>query len=315
MGKTPSIRDQVCHALGAVRYDDETIARMKRAVDGRSIKPALRGTREVTAPLRGIVSYGTMQTYGDAATTFFRRCREISGHKLLAQMLDPDLVKQVMEEYYRDAAPGHKSKVLCAVQKVWQGCRRLGWTKEPNPVTEEVREYVKTLSEYGQLRVSRYGYAEGDAERIIAYFKERGSPFYIPARLARECGLRLSEVTFLKGKDVDKEKGTIRVRGKGGRIREVSVPSDLMRALNPSKQYLFGASQSWRRAFQNAVADAARNLGIEASGVHRMRANYAQELYRALRARGLSDREARRRVARALGHNRTDVTGRYIPRG
>jgi hypothetical protein len=55
------------------------------------------------------------------------------------------------------------------------------------------------------------------------------------------------------------------------------------------------------------------NLLIKISGLHRLRSNYAQDKYTKLRAKGLTDRLARQKIAHELGHNRIDVTKGYIP--
>lgn len=61
------------------------------------------------------------------------------------------------------------------------------------------------------------------------------------------------------------------------------------------------------------VRQAARELGIKVSGLHRLRSNYAQDKYLELREKGKTDREARLEVSHNLGHNRIDVVGGYIP--
>ncbi|MCX6068023.1 MAG: hypothetical protein NT121_20100 [Chloroflexi bacterium] len=93
----------------------------------------------------------------------------------------------------------------------------------------------------------------------------------------------------------------------------VELPADLVEQLNESKEYLFTPNQAWKSKFYQAVRKAARALGIKISGLHRLRSNYAQEKYTKLRAKGLTDRQARQKIARELGHNRIDVVKGYIP--
>jgi site-specific recombinase XerD len=78
---------------------------------------------------------------------------------------------------------------------------------------------------------------------------------------------------------------------------------------------LFTPSASWRAGFRRTVRDAIRALGIEISGVHRLRANFAQNKYQEFLAQGMDEREARLRVSELLGHARIDVTYKYIPKG
>ena len=58
---------------------------------------------------------------------------------------------------------------------------------------------------------------------------------------------------------------------------------------------------------------AARALGIQVSGVLRLRANCFQNTFDELIAKGLTDREAREKVSRDAGHNRVEVVSSYVP--
>jgi len=128
------------------------------------------------------------------------------------------------------------------------------------------------------------------------------------------CGLRISEIAGLQGKHVDQENGKLHVVGKGGKKRDVDLPVGLAEQLNPSKQYLFDPSRSWKQAFYQAVRDAARALGIQVSGVHRLLANCFQNTYEEMLADGVNDQQARKEVARKGGHKRVEVTYSYIPK-
>jgi len=52
----------------------------------------------------------------------------------------------------------------------------------------------------------------------MEFLKEKGSSFAPVAELALECGLRISELVGLKGKDVDKEHGLLHMVGMGGKL-------------------------------------------------------------------------------------------------
>jgi len=105
------------------------------------------------------------------------------------------------------------------------------------------------------------------------------------------------------------------ITGKGGRYRPVPIPEDLLNQLNCSKQYLFTPSASWRAGFRRTVRDATKVLGIEISGVHRLRANFAQNKFQDFLAQGMEEQEARKRVSELLGHARINVTYKYVPKG
>lgn len=260
-----------------------------------------------------ILGFGTRKSYFDAAGLFFTRAKSISGKKLIAELLSPEIILKTFDQYYFVYAPGTLNKTLAAIYKVYLGSKQLGWTRMDNPVTPELRAHIKSYRKNIGVRTPRYGYRQEDAERIVAYLIERDSAFALPAEIALRCGLRKSEIAGIKGDDVDKERLVIKVVGKGGRYREVPLPADLAKKLNTSKQYLFTPSRSWKSAFYQAVARAARALEIELTGVHRLRSNFAQNLFEDLREEGISEDEARDETSQQMGHNRREVTKCYVP--
>jgi len=61
------------------------------------------------------------------------------------------------------------------------------------------------------------------------------------------------------------------------------------------------------------VAKAAKALEIDLTGVHRLRSNFAQNLYEDLLEEGLTDDQARDETSQQMGHNRREVTRSYVP--
>lgn len=273
----------------------------------------MRPGGDPTKPLPVILGVGTRKSYYDAAGIFFIRAKTLCAHKLLAELLDTQILQQTFDRFYFASAPGTLNKTLAAIYKVYLGCKELGWTKIENPVTTELRIHVKSFRDDFSVRSPRYGYQEEDAERLVQYLTEHDSAFTLAAELALRCGLRKSEIAGIKGEDIDKEKLVIRVIGKGGRYREIPLPDDLSEKLNTSKQYIFTPSRSWKSAFYQAVAKAAKALEIDLTGVHRLRSNFAQNLYEDLREEGLTDNQARDETSQQMGHNRREVTRSYVP--
>ena len=68
------------------------------------------------------------------------------------------------------------------------------------------------------------------------------------------------------------------------------LPEDLSDQLNESKEFLFTPNQAWKSKLYQEVRQAARELGIKVSGLHRLRSNYAQDKYLELRQKGKTDR-------------------------
>jgi len=310
-----SISNQVNHALAKVTWDKEQIADYQAEHSVSSVKKSLRPGGDPTQPLPVILGINTRRTYFQTATLFFKRAEDITDEGLLVTLMNPDIIMTTFEEHYADAAPGTVNKLLAALEKVHLGCTKLGWTKAPCPITPELRKWVKSFRDDSNVRSPRFGYKPEDAEKVVAFLKDKKSPFALPAELALRCGLREDEIAGLKGENIDAEQKLLHITGKGGRHRSVPIPEDLLSQLNHSKQYLFTPSASWRAGFRRTVRDTTKVIGIGISGVHRLRANFAQNKYEEFLAHGMDVREARRKVSELLGHARIDVTYKYVPKG
>jgi integrase len=305
----------VNHALAKITWDKEQIAEYQAEQGVASVKKALRPGGDPTQPLPVILGINTRRTYFQSASLFFKRAEEITDEGLLARLLDPDIIMTTFEEHYTDAAPGTVNKLLAALEKVHLGCTKLGWTKEPCPITQALREWVKSFRDDSNVCAPRFGYKPEDTERIVSYLKEKKSAYALAAEIALRCGLREDEIAGLKGENIDVEQNLLHIIGKGGRYRQVPIPDNLLSLQNCSKQYLFTPSASWRAGFRRTVIEATKAIGIEISGVHRLRSNFAQNKYQDFVTQGMDEREARRRVSELLGHARIDVTYKYIPEG
>ena len=310
---TPSIFNQVNSALSLLVMSEQEIEAYKAEHHVDSVKKALRPAGRPNRSLPVILGKRTKSGYLETCTKFFERARELTGKKLLADLFTADIVLQTLDTYYIDMSPATNRTLLSALTMLHHACRRKGWVKGRGPINGTLRKHVREYREDGAVRAPRFGYLPEDAPRIIVYMQANDSVFALPTEVILRCGLRCSEVAGLKGSDVDKENLVLHIKGKGGRKRTVELPADLAEQLNESKEYLFTPNQAWKSKFYQAVRKAARALGIKISGLHRLRSNYAQDKYTKLRAKGLTDRQARQKIAHELGHNRIDVTKGYIP--
>ena len=310
-----SISNQVNHALAKVTWDKEKIEKYRAEQGVVSVKKSLRPGGDPTQPLPVILGINTRRTYFQAATLFFKRAEEITDEGLLSSLLTPDIIMTTFEEYYTDSAPGTVNKLLAALEKVYLGCTQLGWIKAPTPITPEMRAWVKSFRDDSDVRAPRFGYRTEDSEKVVEFLKEKKSAYALPAELALRCGLREDEIAGMRGQNIDVEHNLLHITGKGGRYRQVPIPEDLILRINRSKQFIFTPSASWRAGFRRTVLETTKALGIGISGVHRLRANYAQNQYQNFLGQGMDDREARKRVSELLGHARIDVTYKYVPKG
>jgi integrase len=304
-----SIAHQVHRCLEQVTLDEDELERLKTGLGGRSVKQSLRPGGDPTKPLPKIIGKGTLKTYFRTGRTFFELAKELTGEKLLGLLLTREVILKTFDYHYASCAPGTAYRIQAAIKKIFAGALKLGWVQGKCPIENDLRE-----RDENHVRTHRYGYHPADAEKIVAYLSENCSPYALPAEIALRCGLRENEIAGLKGGHVDRERRLLCFKGKGGRYREVPISVALLGRLGKTNGYYFTPKESWCANFRTAVQKATKALGIEGSGVHRLRATYAQLEYVRLRLEGTADEETRHAVSKLLGHNRLDVTYAYIPR-
>lgn len=312
--KRASIQYQVQQALDSIFMDKEAIDEFKTKTGVSSVSKAMRPNGNPTGQRKRITGIRTRNGYYEACTRFFKLARTLTGQKLLRDLLKPEVIQLTMDTYERDKMPNTNATLMSAINKLYLGCLEAGYIQgDPQdlPITPELRAHIKGYNVYGVPHQPRFGYQPNDAILIVAWLQAQASPFALAAEVALRAGLRLSEIAGLRSDQVDPA-GELNIKGKGGRPRSVRIDPDLAEKLKTSRAYIFTPSREWKRKFWQEVRKATRALDIETSGIHRLRANFAEKLLDDLMSAGAPENSARQTLAEALGHNRISVTGSYV---
>jgi integrase/recombinase XerD len=269
---------------------------------------------------RRITGIQTMRDYVRLASQFAKWCRDNYGIREIKK-ITPGMAEEYLQSLIdAERSGGYIGKIRSAIKKLDIAMR------ERKIKPKKAPPLISQGGWHSDRRPER-AYSEDDALAIISDMgkKARDKQTHLVAMLQLIAGLRRGEASYLRGEDIDPEKCTIRVlRGtKGGQERIVSVDPkhrEFLQELKTRAQkhrdgYIFQGRPRLGKRTENAVRHACSRLGLECFSTHGFRKSFAQSLYLKLRAEGLSDREARLRVAKQLGHHRTQVTLSYIPRG
>jgi len=162
----------------------------------------------------------------------------------------------------------------------------------------------ETLARFDRSRAYK------DPEKIISNLQGTSK---LVARLQYQGGLRIKE-TQIKA-DQLQGNNTIEIAGKGGKIREVSLPTDLYTELKEkietSPDHTFSYNQnSYRTELKNAATEAGEEYDGKAT--HGLRWNYAQEHFQEAAEQTGSTTAALYDTSSALGHARADITLHYL---
>ena len=259
-----------------------------------------------------IYSIGTMRAYVRACTRFARWGRERHGIRNIRN-LTPKMARDYLDELAgKERAGGYLGKVKAAIGKLSEAVHGERWDLGPGWHSDKRPDRT---------------YSEVDAGRIVQDLRERARDPQLGdvADLQRAAGLRRREAVQLRGKDIDPDRCVVSLeRGtKGGRRREVRVDPEHRTLLQRLKAradrrpdgHVFAGRGGLAKRLERAVDEACRRLEIQDQGTHGFRGTWANLRYQRYRREGLSDRQARRRIAVELGHGRIEVTYSYVPRG
>lgn len=138
---------------------------------------------------------------------------------------------------------------------------------------------------------------------------------HLAASLQLDTGLRVHDVTYIR-LNAD---NTLEVNSKAGyRVANFPIPANLAAELRE-----FGAANMKADGsttfnllpygtYREILKAAVEKCGERWSGTHALRASFSVNLYNGLRAKGLTDMEARTKLAEALFHGRISVTYYYV---
>lgn len=182
-------------------------------------------------------------------------------------------------------------------------------------VTTEMREYAKNI--LSDEKKESGGFE--NPENVIQNLSDKSK---LVASIQLEGGARLHEAVLIKENQLHgiqkdsitaESRGVIQVRGKGGKIRNISVsPATYQRLkteISKGKNNEFNAGY---RKYSSEVHRTAKKVGEFYTGTHDFRYNYAQNRMNEVIDKGYSYEQALQQVSWDMGHERADITEIYL---
>gem|GEM_PF-3234187 len=300
-----------------------------------------RRKHEVEAGLRARLIFGarTLEVYLDWACRFAKWARKTHGVNRLVEL--PHLagqawVQAMIDEKRADGesrwSPWTVSLVISALRKLEWGI----WTRWGLWVTLVDPEALRGRERRSLGKRRRKGaYPAAELRLLRAHLPEeyrRAMDACVALGLRRKelAGVRACDVDLLatsylvKGRDGAWTEhplppgyaGVVKVRrGKGGRPREVPVPSWYRPELAAVLAYRKPEDRLWPVEYQEfgrVISQACAEAGIISRGVHGLRHTWAMQRMHHLMSLGYTEDEARQLCSWWLGHNRLAVTSSYL---
>jgi integrase len=305
MGGKESLASQVNRTLLAIFLPDESRHLAK-----------LRGVDD-----QAIFSYATLRTYRQRCMTLLNILPKDARPRLLRDLTTAHLEQGIALLRVRNVSDAHIKTILAAVRKLVWGMRELGWTMiQPDDLVPPTMNAALIASQ------PRGGYSEEQITQLRAYIaaQRQATEMLHMFDLILASGLRHDEAARLWESDLNRDFGFIQVRGtnaKGGRARTVGLDIDLeglaalrtaLVAIPTGRHEIWLGGPGLARRLEECIRTGCRHLGYICKGLHGLRATFAARYLDRQMAQGAPESVARRRVSRTLGHNRIDVTYRYV---
>jgi len=293
-----SLTGQVNHALDGILAIGESRHQAKR---------------EGTAAGK-IHSWGSYKTHRNRIVPMTKWCRAHYGIDEL-QELTPAMVAAYIEDMIsRGLSNKYIQNTLGSIRKLEAAMASRGWKPAAGPLAEGL--HAPGPGEH------RYGYSPAEAEAIIEHLvATTNDPRYGRiVRLMYRTGLRIHAAVQLRREDINVEDGRVRAKGKGGKVRWVECADlELLIELRDTAagRFVFDPTPRMIRNVQEDINRVRKELGIvtQAAPCHGFRGVYVEEGYEERREEGRTDHQARKSLARQLGHKYAKETYAYLPRG
>lgn len=271
---------------------------------------------------RIIKSYGTARNYEQALRTVAKWTKENKVNGL--QSLTPDVARYYLE--YRAEAVGQKALDM--------ECQAIQAMMQLNGKLPAKATLYRVKSELDEIKRSR-AYTSAQAQAVSEHQSETHQ---LSTQIAYAAGLRAHELLTLAraeernpdkrptlhSKWAGREGQLYTVKGKGGLIRHVLIPNDLVeqleqrrldypvtvkdRKINYLQRYDIGAGKRWSDSFSQA----SKRALFFSTGAHGLRHSYAQERMRELMKIGFKRPLALETVSQEMGHFRPEITEVYL---
>lgn len=258
-----------------------------------------------------IYSYSTYDTYRNRAIVFSKYVKEKFDVKQLNE-ITPEMVKDYFESR-SDLSAWTLHGDRAALVKLENCMKNRNWLQNDEsfvPSSEELNIPDRKLED----RIKDGVYSEVELDSIEEMVSE-GVAKYI--KFVRGTGARIKGASTIEKKDVDFKNGNLVLKEKNGHTRTIPISKEfqnwlkeLIKDKDPDEKIMPVMTD---KNVTDQINAARKELGIETSGIHRMRATFARNMYNEFRKRGYDPEEAKKAVSEHLGHNRMSVVRYYVP--
>lgn len=258
-----------------------------------------------------IFSYSTFTTYKNRCIHFAKYCKKNYDIKKLNE-IKSEMVKSYFKDRKENSEWTQKGD-YSAISKLENVLKNRNWISKDDsfqvdmeklPIKDRKLENRKKGGPYSneELKTIKENVTPNSAKKYIEFIEKTGA--------------RISEARKLKFKDINFTTNKIEIKGKGGKVRLVKVDKNYITKI---KSLLEDKDindkilpERTKGAINQAIKNACKGTTVKARGTHSIRANTAVKRYTKLLLEGYSEKEAKKKISKFLGHNRKSVLRYYF---
>ncbi len=282
---------------------------------GESRDQAKRTSRKPGRWVGKIHSYGNFKRIRESAIPFAKFCKARYGVVDLRD-IKPEMVGTYIAERTKIRSPHTVTADMQGIKWIQYGLLKQGLICKPF-----IPENIKLPRRTGSPRA----YTREEAAEICLGVAEEDPLVGRIIAIMLDAGLRLHEGINIRSDKINLQCATIQVKGKGGRIRTISLTdATRLTQLDLSREFPLkplSTNSSARRKDQNLTRTVQRHVRkvclerrIEPRGTHALRKCAAITYYERLIALGIDSVDALDQTAQFLGHGagRYPLLGKYL---
>lgn len=267
-----------------------------------------------------IYSFSTYNNYYKEAKEFVVWCSERYGIKSTYRIAPEMMVSYVKEQMANGVSNNTIKTRIAAIAKLSEGIELKTGKDRSTAFHLASRQLQSSLPKQAP---SRPVYSNQQITSLEEKLNQTNSHYGLVFRVHVETGCRLRELSKLTRKDLlglvdNQTQGVLSIRGKGGRVRELSVSSETyMKVVNSlEKRDVFCSYDGYRQALRRA----SENLSLGVAATHAVRRFVAQQVMRErlgeYLAKGMDRHQANNMavgdVNAMLGHSRDRMSTTHI---
>ncbi|MEI6313967.1 MAG: hypothetical protein WCO89_03790 [Syntrophus sp. (in: bacteria)] len=285
--------------IGKSKHKDKEAARADGAQTWHAIGQTL-----------GVYSYATLDKYRDVAKDCLAYAKKHFGIKDI-EMLTAEAVQGFLEaKIDLDVKYATFQTYAAAVEKLGVALNK--YSENHNRGREyDFSKAIAEVRKEAQTTLDRYqaprAYDNPHALRENLSTQDHK----LVAAIQHEGGTRVSEATYIKEKQL-LGNNQYEIRGKGGKLYPVKLGPVTYSVLRHQLAIYKGTFEVNQDKYRDDLRQAAEATEQDYNGSHGLRWNYAQEKVNEVQEKGSSYNEALRQGSQSMGHERIDVTERYL---